>query len=135
MDVRVMHEILSPGVNDGGKADFGAEMFGVGGKSEKGLGCSLEEDVVNHLLILQSDGCQGIRYGEDDMVIFDWQDFSTPGIQPFSFFQSLTLWAVSVSAGVVLRTENFPLLEARIVPTTSKLVDGIVVPMPTLPFS
>jgi len=38
-----------------GKSDPGAEMFGVGGDGDQGLGGGLEEDVVDHRLVLVGD--------------------------------------------------------------------------------
>ena len=35
-----------------GEADFGAEMFGIGGDGEHGLGAGFEQQIVDHPLVL-----------------------------------------------------------------------------------
>ena len=54
----------------GGHPDAGAEMLGIGGDAQERLGGGLEQDVVDHGLVLIGDVGDGRRQGEDDMIIF-----------------------------------------------------------------
>ena len=53
MEVRMVHQILSPSVQDGDKTDLGAEMFGVGGNGEKSLGGGTKKEIIQHALVLE----------------------------------------------------------------------------------
>jgi hypothetical protein len=54
MDMRMVMEVLSPGVKHGEEADLGTEMFGIGSDLEQGLGSGAQEKMVDNLLVLQS---------------------------------------------------------------------------------
>src|ERR1019366_7792946 len=56
MQVRVMQEILPPGVQNAEEADGGAEMFGIGGDPQQGIRTGLEQPTVDLLLVLQGEG-------------------------------------------------------------------------------
>jgi hypothetical protein len=45
----------APGVQHGGEADPGAEMLGVAGDRDRGLGRRLEQEIVEHSLVLVRD--------------------------------------------------------------------------------
>ena len=47
VDMRMMGERRAPGVQHGGDADAGAEMLGIGGDRQHGLGRGLEQEVVD----------------------------------------------------------------------------------------
>ena len=55
MDVRVVIEALSPGVQDGGEADVGAEVLGIGGDRRERLGRSREQQPIHLGLVLVGD--------------------------------------------------------------------------------
>ncbi len=57
----------------GGETDLGAEVLGIGGDGEHGLGARLEQDAVDHRLVLIRDVCDLGRQGEDEMVVGDGQ--------------------------------------------------------------
>jgi len=46
MNMGMVHEILSPGVNNSDEADVGAETLGVPGQFQKGLGDRAKEKVI-----------------------------------------------------------------------------------------
>jgi len=92
---------LAPGVQHGDDADLGAEMLGVGGDGAQRLGGGLEQDVVDHRLVVEGDGGDLGRQGEDDMEIGHWQQFGLAVGQPLGARQTLALGAVSVAAGIV----------------------------------
>ena len=53
--MRVLRHRRAPGVEDGGDADPGAEMLGIGGDRERGLDRCLEQQVVDDRLVLVGD--------------------------------------------------------------------------------
>ena len=55
MDVRMVLQVLAPGVEHGDETDLGAEMARVGGDREQRLGRRLEQDGVDHCLVLEGD--------------------------------------------------------------------------------
>ena len=71
--MRMMRQGLAPGVENRDHAGLGAEMLGIGADDADGLGCRLEQDVIDDRLVLKSDRRDGCRHGEDDMEIGDRQ--------------------------------------------------------------
>ena len=51
VEVGVMGQRRAPGVEHRGEADAGAEMLGIGGDGDQGLGGGLEQDVVDTALL------------------------------------------------------------------------------------
>jgi len=97
----VMHEILPPSVQNGRKADLGAQLFGISGDREECLGRCSKEEVVEYPLVLQGDGRQTVGERKDDVIVLDGQQLGTACVKPPGFGQGLTLGTVAVPAGVV----------------------------------
>ena len=57
VDMRMMGERRTPGMENRGDADAGAEMAGVGGDRDQGLDRCLEQDIVDYRLVLVGDIC------------------------------------------------------------------------------
>ncbi len=55
MHVRVMFELLIPGVEHAKEADLGAEMFGIASDFEERFGAGLQQEMVQGLLVLQDE--------------------------------------------------------------------------------
>ena len=69
MDVRMMLQLLVPGVEDTEEADLRTQMPGMSSDFEQGLGAGAEQQIVENLLVLQSQGRQKMRKGEDHMHV------------------------------------------------------------------
>ena len=69
MNVRMMLQLLIPGVEDTEKADLGTEMLGVRGNIDQGVGAAAEQQTVNHCFVLQGQRRQLMGEREDDMSI------------------------------------------------------------------
>jgi hypothetical protein len=67
MDMGMMFQLLIPTVEHPEEADFGAQMAGIAGDFEQGLGASPEQEIVDDLLVLQGQRGEPSRKGEDDM--------------------------------------------------------------------
>ena len=52
MDMRMMLQLLVPGVKDTKEADLGAQMPGMASEFEQGLGAGAEQQIVENLLVL-----------------------------------------------------------------------------------
>ena len=80
----MMGERRAPGVQHGGDADAGAEMLGIGRDREHGLGRRLEQQVVDHGLVLIGDVSNGRRQREDDVIVRHRQQLGFAFGQPFA---------------------------------------------------
>jgi len=67
--VRVLSERRAPGVKDGEDADAGAEVLGIGRDGDHGLGRGLEQDVVDHGLVLVGNVGDLGRQREHDVEV------------------------------------------------------------------
>jgi hypothetical protein len=84
-----------------GEADAGAEMLGIGRDREHGLGGGLEQEVVDHGLVLIGDIGDPARQREDDMEVGHRQQLGFARLHPFARLRALTLRAMPVAAAVV----------------------------------
>ena len=85
-------------MENGDHAGLSAEVFWIGGDDAHRLGRGLEQDVVDDRLVLQRDGGDGRRHGEDDMKIRNRQQVGLPIGQPLRACPSLAFWTVPVAA-------------------------------------
>ena len=67
--MRMVVEILAPGVKHSDEPDLGAKMPGVGGDHAQRLGGGPEQHGVDHILVLESDLGQRRRQRKDNMEI------------------------------------------------------------------
>ena len=98
MEVGMVHEVLAPGMEDGGEAQLGAEMF-LAKLQESGAG-TLEEQPVERGGVLQSQRAQFCRKGEDPMEIAHGQQRAALMLQPLKAALMLAGWAVAIAAAV-----------------------------------
>ncbi len=82
----------------GGQADPGAEMLRLGGNGDERLGCRLEQDVVDHGLVLAGDVADRGRQCEDHVIVGHRQQLGFPVGQPLLGGDGLALRAVAVAA-------------------------------------
>jgi hypothetical protein len=83
MDMGVVMQILSPGVQDGDEADLGAEVLWIGGDRAQCLACCPEQDGVDRLLVLERDLGYRRWQSEDDVEIRCRQQLGLPSGDPF----------------------------------------------------
>jgi hypothetical protein len=82
------------------EANLGAQVFRITGHFEKRFGAGPEQQIVNNLLILQSDRGQLVGQSENHMRVACGQEFTLPGGEPAAACSCLTLWAMPVTARV-----------------------------------
>src|SRR5947208_10818641 len=110
VEMGMMDQGLSPGVEYGKEADFSSQMFGIGSDGGQGFGRGTKQNVVDDLFVLVSDGSDLFGDGKDDMEIVCGEDFGYSLLDPLGTREGLALWAVAVPAAAVAR----PLIAAAI---------------------
>ena len=93
MQVRMMKQILSPGMEHRYKTDSRAQMFAVGGDLQEGLGRGAKEYAVNNPLVLEGQGRDPLRQREDDVKVLDRQQLASALFEPRRAGGALALWA------------------------------------------
>ena len=101
VDMGMMGQRRAPGVEDGGEADARAQMLRVGGDRDEGLGGDPEQEVVDGGLVLERDGADRSRQGEDDVIVWNRQKLRLAFFEPLPRRRALALRAVAIAAGIV----------------------------------
>ena len=82
----------------GEEADLGAQMAWVARDGGKGGGHHAEQEAVDHRFVLQGDGGDLFRHGEDYVEVLDRQQFGLALLDPLLPLGVLTLRAMPVTA-------------------------------------
>ena len=69
MDMGMKLEPLIPSVQNAEETDLGAEVLGIASHFEQSLGTGVEQEIVDHLFVLQSERRQFPRQSEHDMHV------------------------------------------------------------------
>ena len=101
MDVRMMGERLAPCMKNGDEAELAAEMPGIGGDGLQRCGDGVEQDGVDHRLVLIGDRRDLGRHREHDVEIGHRQQIGLAGGEPLFARGALALGAMPVAAGVI----------------------------------
>src|SRR5271157_1177281 len=101
VDVGMREQVLSPGVKRADYADFGAQVFGIGGDFDDGLSAGSEQEIIEQTCVLQSQHVEFMGHSEHDMEIAGGQKFALPGRQPALAGLRLAVGAVPISARVI----------------------------------
>jgi hypothetical protein len=98
MHVRVELQALPPGVQHGEEADLGPEVLRVGGNLLQSLRRRPEQQAIDHPRVLQGDGIEPSREGEDDVEVLHGQQVGRLVLHPLRRGGGLALGAVAVAA-------------------------------------
>ena len=98
MEVGMVHEVLAPGVEDGGEAQLGLEAL-LAELEERGAG-ALKEQAVERGLVLEDERAQGGREGEDPVEIADGQERAPLLVEPLTAALVLAGRAMAVATAV-----------------------------------
>src|SRR3974377_853617 len=93
-------EVLPPTVQDREEADLGPQMVGVSRDRLQGFRRGLEENVVNHLLVLEGNSGNLFRHGEDHVKVGNIEKLRLPLLDPLRPGQALAFGAVSIPAAI-----------------------------------
>lgn len=110
MDMRVIVEVLAPGVQHGDEADLGTQMSGISGNPVQCLCDGTKQDRVDLLLVLKGDRGDLLRQGEDDMEIANGQKVCLSGGKPIAAGLALAFWAMPVAEGIVGNADGVAVL-------------------------
>src|SRR5713101_60946 len=117
----MVRERRAPAVQDRGEADAGAEVLRVGGDGDERLGRGLEQDVVDHGLVLVGDVGDRRRQREHDVIVRHGQQLGFALGQPLLCRRALALRTMPIAAGVVGDARVRTLLAALDMPAESRL--------------
>ena len=98
VDVRVVIEALSPGMQDSGEADVGAEVLWIGGDSGESLSRGREQQSVDLSLVVIRDGADLCRQSEDDVEVGYGQQLGLARLKPGLRRPPLALRTVPIPA-------------------------------------
>ena len=101
MDMRMVRQRRPPRMKHGRDSDPRAEMPGIGGDGQHGLGRRLEQQIIDHRFVLQGDVGDLGRQCEDDMEIPDWQQIGFALGQPGPCGSALAFGTMPVAATVI----------------------------------
>jgi len=101
VNVRMMLQLLIPGVEDAEEADLGSEMLGVRGDFDQCLGAAAEQQPVDHFFVLQGQRRQLVGECKHDMSVGRSEQLGAPRGQPAVARLALALRAVPVAARVI----------------------------------
>jgi hypothetical protein len=73
MEVRMVLECLSPGVQHRQKTDDRSQVLVIRGNLHQSVGCSPEQQTIDHPLVLKSQRTKLIGYSEHYVEVFDRQ--------------------------------------------------------------
>jgi hypothetical protein len=91
MDMEMMGQRRTPGVQNGGEADTRAQMLGVSRDRQQRLGGGPEQQVVHGGLVLERDRADRRRQGEDDVIVGNRQQLRLALGQPLPGRRALNL--------------------------------------------
>src|SRR5215469_14371467 len=101
MQMGMMKKGLAPSMQHREESDLRAQMLRVSPNGAQRLGGSAEQNIVHGLLVLQGDGGDGLRYGEDHMKILSIEKLGSAVFQPFGPSPRLAHWAVAITTTIV----------------------------------
>lgn len=99
--MRVLEQVLTPGVQYGKEANLCPQVLGIGRDRAQGLVRGLKEDAVDLLFVLVGDRSNWLRDSEDDVEIADVEKLGSTVVKPLGASQALALRTMPISARVV----------------------------------
>ena len=102
MQMEVIHESLTPCVQNGDEADLALKApLRIPGKCLQGLIDGSKKDCQCNRFIAQDNGIKFMRHGKDQVEVATGQQLGFTVIEPLLLDQTLAFRAVSVTARVV----------------------------------
>ena len=101
MEMRVMVQLLAPGVEHGEAAELGPEMFGVLSNVLECLGDGAKEQAIEWARVLEHQRPQIVWQGKDDMDVRRVEHLALPGREPGGLGGAMAFGAAAVPARVI----------------------------------
>lgn len=113
VEMGMVHEVLTPGVEEGGEADLGVELSEA--KLQKSVGCRVKEQGVEELLVLKEERAKDRWNGEDPVVIANGKEIGVLLLKPDFALAVMTVGAMTIAAtvGSPLKVGAGPTLDER----------------------
>src|SRR5262245_34037340 len=127
MDVGMMGHRRPPGVQDCGDADLGTQVLRVSGNGQHGVRGSLEQEVIDHRLVLVGDGGDLGGQREHDVKVRDLQELGLALFHPRKGLTALALRAVAIATTAVgyHRVRALTVLAARDIAAKRRRAAGL----------
>ena len=103
MDMRVVMEVLPPGVQNRETGDLRTEVSWVSAEGQQGLGNGAKEHPVDDAAILKRERREFLRNGEHHVEVLHVEQFLLTRLEPVGSSRPLTLRAMPIAARVVNR--------------------------------
>jgi len=100
MQMRMMEQILTPGMENREETDFGAQMLGIGSNGLEGLGSGPKENAIDGPLVLQGNSGNLFRYSKDDVKILGFQNLGLAVFDPLGAGQRLAFGTMTIRTRV-----------------------------------
>src|SRR2546428_12593300 len=100
MYMRVVQQVLTPGVKYGKKAEASSQVSPIGSDREQSLGHGTKQKSIEPALILQTEVSERLGNGEHHVAVRDRQQLLGLLGQPAITSRRLALGAVTITAGV-----------------------------------
>lgn len=101
VDMGMNRQLLPPGMQYSEEADLCSQPLLVSAKGQQGFGGGIKQQTVNQLLIEKAHGKDGLRQGENHMIIRHRKQIVEPLFDPLSPSASLALGTMPVPAGII----------------------------------
>src|SRR5260370_33668904 len=101
MELGLVEKSVSPGVEPREEFDLRAQVLGIGRNGAQRLADGPGQNVVDDVLILQSNGRDWLRQSEDHMKILGVEKLRSTIIPPLGASQCLALWSVPIAASML----------------------------------
>ena len=101
VQMRMVCHGRAPGMEHGDDADPGAQMLGIGGDSERGVGRRFEQEIVDHGFVLVGDVGDRRRQREHHVEVRHGQELGLAFGEPLLGGGALALGAMPVAAAVI----------------------------------
>ena len=97
----MVYQRAAPRVEDGHDGDQTADVVGIVGQLDQGLGGGPHQDRIEGLLVASHQVAEFVGDGQDEVEVWDGQQFLAAAVQPCFGVFSMTFGAGAVAAGVV----------------------------------
>jgi hypothetical protein len=87
MQMRVMLQRLTPGMQQGNETDLGTQVFGSGRDGAQGLGGGVKQEVINHGFILVRDDGNLLGQREHNVEVVNGNEVGLAIFQPLRTYQ------------------------------------------------
>ena len=101
MNMGMVVQVLTPGVEHGQEADLRAKAFGIGSHLKQCFRGGTEQDPIDHAGVLQGDRADRLRERKNHVKILGGKQFGRSCVQPPCGGGTLALGAMAVAARVV----------------------------------